>query len=575
MNYQVVYDIASICAKKSATNVVLCPGSRCAPLTLAFTRHPELTCRTFSDERSAGFIALGMAQQLARPVIMLCTSGTAAYNFAPAVAEAFFSETPLIVFTADRPSEWIAQHDGQTIYQTGIFGGHVKKSFTLPQDYDHPDSLWAVNRIINEALNLANEEPKGPVHINAPFREPLYPTANEPAKFRDDVRIIDRLAARRQPDDYFKARITSDLSSFHRILVVVGQQKYDSGFQEQLGAFTLKHNIPVVGDITSNISELPQAITHADLFLGQIPREIKHTLRPDLLITTGNSLISKNLKIFLRQYPATAHWHIQESGTPTDPLQSLTRHIQIDPSVFFQLLTERPESVTFDQRKQENFSGLWNVAELKARRELTQYFPQAELNELELVHDVLQALPEKSHLHLANSMSVRYANFIGLPEETSQVSVWANRGTSGIDGSTSTAIGHALAAPDQLHILITGDLAFFYDRNAFWNKYPVDNLRVLLLNNHGGLIFNMIDGPASQPEAGEYFITEQRLNARKLCEEYQFIHLPLDSRKKLKNYLKDFFDDGATRIMELETALALNKSIFENLKLKIKEAYES
>src|SRR5688572_27037338 len=141
MRYQPIYDIAELCVRKNIKQVVLCPGSRCAPLTLAFTRHPYITTKTFSDERSAGFIALGMAQSTRSPIIIVCTSGTAAYNLTPSIAEAYFSQTPLVVFTADRPAEWVAQHDGQPIYQNEIFGKHVKKFFQLPQDYDHEDSL--------------------------------------------------------------------------------------------------------------------------------------------------------------------------------------------------------------------------------------------------------------------------------------------------------------------------------------------------------------------------------------------------------------------------------------------------
>jgi len=188
---QPIYDIAELCARKGLENAVLCPGSRCAPLALAFTRHDKLSTKTFTDERSAGFIALGMAQQSGKPTLMLCTSGTAAYNFAPAVAEAYFSQTPLMVFTADRPAEWIAQHDGQTIYQAELFGRHVKKSFQLPQEYDHIDSQWAINRMINEAINLCMQEPRGPVHINAPFREPLYPEAKEKLTYSKDIRVME------------------------------------------------------------------------------------------------------------------------------------------------------------------------------------------------------------------------------------------------------------------------------------------------------------------------------------------------------------------------------------------------
>jgi 2-succinyl-5-enolpyruvyl-6-hydroxy-3-cyclohexene-1-carboxylate synthase len=162
-----------------------------------------------------------------------------------------------------------------------------------------------------------------------------------------------------------------------------------------------------------------------------------------------------------------------------------------------------------------------------------------------------------------------------LTNDKKSVEVFSNRGTSGIDGCTSTAVGHALASKTPT-ILLTGDMAFFYDRNAFWHNYAIPNLRVVVLNNHGGTIFNMIDGPATLPESGEYFVTRQTLSARKLCEEFGFDYLKIDNRRKVQNTLKDFLDfDGSTKILELESSHNLNKTIFEALKMKIKKSYES
>src|SRR5690349_20504629 len=164
MRLQPVYDIAEICFRKEISEAILCPGSRCAPLTLAFARHPSIHVRTISDERSAAFIALGIAHQTHKPVVLVCTSGSAAYNFAPAVAEAFFQQIPLVIITADRPVEWVGQLDGQTIDQQSIYGSHVKKSFQLRDD-EHPDNAWAINRDVNEALNTCMQWPCGPVHL--------------------------------------------------------------------------------------------------------------------------------------------------------------------------------------------------------------------------------------------------------------------------------------------------------------------------------------------------------------------------------------------------------------------------
>ena len=176
---QAVYNIAEICARHGITDVVLSPGSRSAPLTLAFARHPELTVRVVPDERAAAFIGLGIAQAQRRAVALVCTSGTAGLNYAPAVAEAFFQQIPLLIFTADRPPEWIDQLEGQTIRQHNLYGAHAKGAFEFPVETSHPDAKWHSARIINEAINLAQAAPAGPVQVNVPLREQFYPQAGE------------------------------------------------------------------------------------------------------------------------------------------------------------------------------------------------------------------------------------------------------------------------------------------------------------------------------------------------------------------------------------------------------------
>lgn len=573
MRLQPIYDIVELCSRQGITQTVLCPGSRCAPLTLAFARHPKIKARTFSDERSAAFIAIGMAQATNSPTALVCTSGSAAYNFAPAVAEAFFNHVPLIIFSADRPSEWIAQQDGQTIHQADLFGKHVKQCFQLPQEYEHPDNVWAINRIVNEAINLSRQEPQGPVHINVPFREPLYPAKGETIRFSENIRVMEEQTTSFEISTQQKQQILNDWPSFNRILVVAGQGVVDAEHIELFITFSQKHKVPIAGDILSNLHPFEMLVRHTDLFLGQAPDSVKKTLQPDLLITFGKSVLSKNLKVFLRNYKPKQHWHIQEAGVVADVFQHVTHIFRTKPESFFQYLNTFPQSEGFDNQKQNNYNKLWEIEERRALRCLEGFFPQTDFGEFELIHEVIQHLPKHSSLHLANSMSVRYANFIGLNARKT-VNVFSNRGTSGIDGCTSTTVGHSLSKTN-LNFMITGDLAFFYDRNAFWHNYPLPNLRVVLINNHGGIIFKMIDGPDSLHESDEYFVTKQQLNARKLCEEYGFDYLKLDNKRKLKNLLKDFFDpDGKTKILELESDSSMNKSIFENLKQQIKKSYE-
>lgn len=574
MRYQPIYDIAEICVRHNIRHVVLCPGSRCAPLTLAFTRHPQINTRTFSDERSAGFIALGMAQSLRSPVVIICTSGTAVYNLAPAVAEAYFSHTPLVVISADRPSEWIAQHDGQTIFQTEIFGKHVKKFFALPQDYDNDDSLWAINRIINEALNLSIAQPCGPVHINAPFREPLYPAKGDNHFTYGSARVIRENPSGPLLTEESMFKIKRDWPRFHNILLVAGQNIRDEDTISAVTSFHSKHHVPVMHDIISNVHDVSDTIQHSDLFLGQAPDSVKEVLRPDLLITYGNALVSKNLKLFLRKYQPATHWHIQPRGPLADPFKSITDVFFTSPSYFLKLLATLDRQASLANQKQEDYNARWQAEERHVLRAMDEFFHETELTEFSIVKMLLENLPDNSNLHLANSMSVRYANFLGLHASKRRVEVFSNRGTSGIDGSSSTAVGHALVS-GKPNFLITGDLAFFYDRNAFWHNYPLKDLRILLLNNHGGLIFDVLDGPSSTPEADEYFITRQKLNAEKLCEEFDFDHLQPSHAGEMSIVLKDFLTfNGRTKVLELETNTLLNKQVLEKLKLKIKNSYE-
>jgi 2-succinyl-5-enolpyruvyl-6-hydroxy-3-cyclohexene-1-carboxylate synthase len=368
--------------------------------------------------------------------------------------------------------------------------------------------------------------------------------------------------------------VKSAWSGFHNILLVVGQQSPDLQILQAVAQLQRKHRIPVVHDVISNLHGLDNTIRHADLFLGQSTDNLKEMLRPDLLITFGQSLISKNLKTFLRKYPAKNHWHIQSSGPVADTFRNLTNIFRTSPGNFLEFLGSAEGPPAFDSQKQENYYRLWEVEERRVARTLEEFFLEPDLGELAVVKRLMEALPPESNLHLANSMSVRYANFIGLQSGKKGVHVYANRGTSGIDGSTSTAVGHALTS-GRPNFLITGDLAFFYDRNAFWHNYSIPNLRILLLNNHGGLIFDVLDGPSSMPESREYFITRQKLNARKLCEEFGFEYLRPDHSRKLKNMFADFMEFGnSTKVMELESDTATNKKIFEALKLKIKKSYE-
>ncbi|MCC2546745.1 2-succinyl-5-enolpyruvyl-6-hydroxy-3-cyclohexene-1-carboxylic-acid synthase [Hymenobacter sp. BT175] len=632
MSLQSVHNIAEICAQLGITDVVLSPGSRCAPLTLAFARHPRITVRTVPDERAAAFIGLGIAQAQKRAVALVCTSGTAGLNYAPAVAEAYFQHIPLVVFTADRPPEWIDQLDGQTIRQADLYGAHAKGTFTFPADLTHADAQWHSTRLVSEAINLAQQFPAGPVQINVPLREPFYPKAGEALRY-EPVKVIREEAGQRVLPGPELVTLRHALRQTPRVLVVAGQHPHDDGLLLALRQFTAAYQIPVVGDVIANVhqptghsfDQRTAPIGHQDVFLS-VPG-LKAPLRPDLLITFGQSLISKALKLYLREAAPAQHWHIQAAGPVADTFKSLTRIIRVDPAWLFEQLVatdnaplggsisaedtaaaeseyvspagtevastaatpaDRPVSgaparLTWpalgrglseqEAKAKTGYATPWYKAESWAKGFLQEFLGQADqpFNEFSGFHQVLQLLPDHAALHLANSMAVRYANIIGLPGNR-RIEVFANRGTSGIDGCNSTAVGAALAQPDRPVVLLTGDVAFFYDRNAFWHNYPVPNLRVVLFNNHGGGIFRMIDGPRQQPELEEFFETRQPLTAENTARDFGLRYLPVSSFAELKSALPTFFAPGGAALLEVFTDSQTNAAFFEHYRAAVRSA---
>jgi 2-succinyl-5-enolpyruvyl-6-hydroxy-3-cyclohexene-1-carboxylate synthase len=586
-----ILHLTEICVRHGLQHVVLSPGSRVAPLAISFVRHPQIKTYTISDERSAGFIGLGMANQFLSEygqknttalslVALACTSGTAVYNYAPAVAEAFYQQIPLLVLTADRPPEWIDQQDGQAIRQREIFGKHVKASFELPVDATHPDALWHTERIINEALNLLKSEPFAPVHINIPIREPFYPKADEKLIFPKKIRFITSIQAEKVLSKTVWNDLATQWERTERKLIVVGQDYLRPELLKALALLNQDYKIPIVGDIIANLHPAQNAIQTADIFLMNQDEIWRERLRPDLLITFGKSLISKNLKNFLRQYPARQHWHIQPEGTTADTFQSLTQLITVEPAYFFGQLyadLDFKNMLEIDQEGEEtDYHRAWQTAQQKAVRHLNTFFSDKSLpfNEMEAVGAVMEQLPEDCLLHLANSMAVRYANFWGFSNhpKATEIEVFANRGTSGIDGCVSTAVGAALANPARLIVLLIGDLSFFYDRNGLWHNYLPANLRIILLNNHGGNIFRMIDGPALQPELEEYFETNQVLDARQTAIDFKLAYDAVENQKSLAEILNDFFQlSEQAKLLEIFTDKVQNAVVFRSFKRKFAE----
>ncbi|MEZ0541094.1 2-succinyl-5-enolpyruvyl-6-hydroxy-3-cyclohexene-1-carboxylic-acid synthase [Fibrella arboris] len=569
---QPILNFVELLYQKGLRDVVVSPGSRSAPLTIAVARHPGLRVRVVPDERAAGFTALGMAQQTQTPVALICTSGSAVYNLSPAVVEAYFQQVPLLLLTADRPHEWLHQQDGQTIDQAGIFGPHVKRSYDLPADYAHADARWFIERSVNEAFELSRSGPAGPIHINVPLREPFYPKADEPFRF-ERGRVVEQLPVSPQLSTDVWHRLLADWERAERKLILVGQTTFQPELQQVLAQISRELNVPVVGEIISNLGRSDAFISQTDTILGQPDEEELENLRPDLLITLGNSFLTRNLKTYFRKYPAVQHWHVHPYGDRLiDSFQSLTTRIPVEPVYFFQKLFGDLDYQHFregvDDDEDTEYLTTWQAAEQAARRVVAQSLRDSPFTDWVATQAVLEALPTDSHLHLANSMPVRYANMCGL-EAGQAVRVWANRGTSGIDGCLSTAVGSALRTEAIVTVLI-GDVAFFYDRNGLWQPELPGNLRIVLLNNASGHIFRIIDGSSQQPELETYFETPHQLTAERTCADFGVAYQQVADSGTLATALGTFFEaSDKPKLLEITTDKYTNAEAFKAYKQRL------
>ncbi|MFT7001963.1 MAG: 2-succinyl-5-enolpyruvyl-6-hydroxy-3-cyclohexene-1-carboxylate synthase [Spirosomataceae bacterium] len=548
---QTLIDCVEVCAEKGIENVILCPGSRNAALIVAFEQNPKINCFSISDERAAAFVAMGMALESKKTVAIVCTSGTAALNFIPAAAEAILQEIPLLILTADRPPEWINQYDGQTVFQNGAFGQHVKRNFALLPDYEKSDVDWFANRVFNEAINLSQQPPLGPVQINIPIREPFYPADNEVVQSKTSVHIISNALIKKSIDEKLAKDLVNEIESSASVWIVVGQQN-DPELDIALAEIKELPNVLIIGDVISNVES--QIDSQDILFKQSLP-----DFKPDLLITCGKSLITKSLKLFLRNSKVRNHWHVQESETIRDPYQSVSELFNINPVDFFNSLHFTSDSF---QQKSESLSQLIKHDQkiIDALRSKMQYLT---FSDIHCVNTLLSITEKNSVLHLGNSLSVRYVNLLKHKLNAKSIIVECNRGTSGIEGTLSTAVGYAMSTNKKVYCLI-GDVSFQYDKNALWHNYIPDNLKIIVLNNSGGNIFRMIPGPKSQSAYKEFFETTQQHSARRIAEHYKVDYLPIRNISETTE-VSSFLKKAGCSIIEFFTEPEENERAFKEL----------
>jgi len=552
---------------RGVKNIVISPGSRNAPLTISFTKNPFFKCFSIVDERCAAFFAMGMAQHLREPVAVICSSGSALLNFYPAVAEAYYSDIPLIVISADRPSYRIDIGDGQTIRQENVMEKHIGYSANLKQDVSHATETISKygqhllgeeqehvqdynEREIAKALSVAFDE-KYPVHINIPFEEPLYGRVEEPSVQLQNYQLSEIVGDMQHEDWETLAAIWKSLP---RKMVLAGVNHPNALEEEVLQLLAKDPDTVLFTETTSNLHH-PEFFESIDSIIAPIEKsknaaELFNALQPDLLVTFGGLIVSKKIKAFLRKYKPKQHWHIDVKKA-NNTFYCLTKHIKADPNRFFR-------EVATESFGESHYKRFWETKKDIYEKKRDDYLHEIPFSDFTAFHQIIKKIPKGYQVHLANSSTVRYAQLFALDKS---LKVYCNRGTSGIDGSTSTALGSSIYS-DSPTVLLTGDLSFFYDSNALWNGYTRPDFRIVLINNSGGGIFRILPGMEETEEFETFFETSHNLSAEHLAKMYGYDYLKANNEAELKDSLHVFYGKSERpKILEVATPRVLNNKI--------------
>jgi 2-succinyl-5-enolpyruvyl-6-hydroxy-3-cyclohexene-1-carboxylate synthase len=539
------HSIIQLCLANEIDHIVISPGSRNAPLTIGFTEQIGFKCFSIVDERCAAFFALGLAQQLKKPVAVVCTSGSALLNYYPAIAEAFYSDIPIVVISADRPSHLLEIGDGQTIRQENVFANHILYNANCKEEEGYHDNAIIIDKALKTAIYK-----RGPVHINAPFSEPLYklteqPLITEPLTLKEHGVLTEVFSE--SFDSYAKKWNASS-----KKMILVGVLDPESIERRFIDILAKDDSVIVLTEVTSNLhcNEFFPAIDQLIAPLNDC--EFKE-LQPDILLTFGGMIVSKKIKVFLRDYSPNAHWHI-DSKKAYDTYFCLKKHFKRSPNEFFDLFLPLTEKVS------STYKSAWSAVKNKRRTKQYAFEKEVVYSDFKVFSEVFQKIPSQFQLQLGNSATVRYAQLFNLAVS---LRVFCNRGTSGIDGSLSTAIGAAFAYKLPT-VFVTGDLSFLYDSNGLWNNYIPKSFRIILVNNSGGGIFRILPGAKKAKYFSEFFETKHSLTAAHLCAMYNIEYASVSSYEGLQNQFDEFYNESERpKLVEVFTPPNINDQVLD------------
>ena len=533
--------LTSLLLEYGVSDAVVCPGSRNAPIVHNLSQCQSIRCHPVTDERSAGFYALGIAQATQRPTVVCVTSGTALLNLAPAVAEAYYQHVPLVVVSADRPVQWIDQLDGQTLPQPDALGRFVRKAVSLPEphvasvgsgegleaagkgalsdgDKRLDEERWMCRRLVNEALHAATCRQPAPVHINVPITEPLFTFDVAELPVAKRFRLMEKVSFLNQQRQLFERFFSAD-----RPMIVIGQMAYGIISPETIRS--LSQHYVVMAEPLSNLHYQTIHFDEAVRVVESLDRNESLQYVPDYIIYIGDTLVSKPTRRWLRSTKATSCVITPDALDIHDPITTLEDIVECPLEDVDLLLSsfcdiydnpedfEDDEDVMAHDDSRHGFHACWQQLLDRCAEHAEAYEPGfSQMATVKYFEEQLADLDTDICVHYANSSAVRLACIYA------QHYVWCNRGVNGIEGSLSTAAGFSLAT-DALTVCVIGDLSFFYDQNALWNSNIGGNLRIVLLNNSGGGIFRQLKGLDKSPVATSFVAAQHETTAQGICTQ--------------------------------------------------------
>ena len=456
--------IISFLKQKGILDVVLCPGSRNAPFILSFSEDSHFQITSYFDEKVAAFMALGIAKNKQKPVVLVCTSGSALLNFAPAIVEAYYQNIPLWILTADRPKGWEGKGENQTIHQFEIYKNYIQLSLEMEENLTFEEAQRIMNTVVQNPSN-------GPIHINFPFSEPLYSMEKEVLYTFDIEKII------QTPITY------PNIPSEAKIAIYISELLPDKSINKALETLSQRDDVILFSEINSNCYATPNFTRIDALLNGEIPMEFL----PDILITIGGTMLSKRARNFFKKMPQLTHIDIASYPRRWD---NLSNHS------FFILSENIAENIekllkNKDSCISKEFKLFWEKREETSQNAIKSYIESISYSEYKICNYINQYAPKNSVIFWGNSSAIRYANWSLWQDREDLVHI-TNRGTSGIEGVLASAIGWKKANPKEHVICVLGDVSALYEVNAFLAMNEIESMTVIVLNNFGGKIFDNI-----------------------------------------------------------------------------------